>query len=44
MMLSVIIATAVAVGAFVLGWQLGIKKTHVHKVDRRDGTNGPRTS
>jgi hypothetical protein len=43
MMLSIIIATAVAIGAFVLGWQMGFKKTHVHKVDRGDGTNGPRT-
>jgi hypothetical protein len=43
MMLFIIIATAVAVGAFVLGWQMGFKKTHVHKVDRGDGTNGPQT-
>jgi hypothetical protein len=43
MMLSIIIATAVAAAAFVLGWQMGFKKTHVHKVDRGDGTNGPRT-
>ena len=43
MMLFIIIATAVAVGAFVLGWQMGFKKIHVHKVDPGDGTNGPRT-
>ena len=39
-MMLFIIKPRVAVAAFVLGWQMGFKKTHVHKVDRGDGTNG----
>jgi hypothetical protein len=35
MMLHIITATAVAVAAFVLGWQMGLKKSQATKVDQK---------
>jgi hypothetical protein len=40
MMLHIITATAVAVAAFVLGWQMGFKKSETTTVDQKKTAKG----